>query len=189
LEAKQFNVTKDSFRNELLNKLSSLSNEEIISLSFSLTDQIVKFINLNPELASVVGSAYMPLKAEIAPMYQELLRHVPMDLACPILIEGEMHFGIPDGLPKGNTWMEPPYHLVQPGWFMVPGVGFDLGGWRLGRGKGFYDRYLSQHEGIRIGLAWSEQIVEKIPVEVHDCHMDFIITESFCWDVHQQKLF
>lgn len=182
-------MTKDSLRKELLQKLTSISNEEIISLSFSLTNQLVKFLNVNPELTRVVGSAYMPLPAEVAPMYQELLRHVPLNLAFPILVEGEMNFGIPEGLPKGNTWMHPPYHLVKPGWFMVPGVGFDLSGARLGRGKGFYDRYFAENKGTKIALAWSEQIVEKIPVEVHDSHMDFIITESFCWDVSQQKLF
>lgn len=180
---------KDSVRKDLLRKLSALSFEDNARLSFNLTNQIIKFLNVNPELAGLIGAGYLPLKAEIAPMYQELFRHVPLNLAFPVMTNDEMSFALPEGLPRGTTWMEPPYHLVAPDWFMVPGVGFDLSGARLGRGKGFYDRYLFENAGPRIGLAWTEQILDKVPVEGHDCHMDFIITESFCWDVDQQKRF
>lgn len=100
-----------------------------------------------------------------------------------------MLFGMPEGPPKGSTWLKEPYHLVEPQWILVPGVGFDLSGARLGRGKGFYDRYLEKRADCKIGLAWSEQIVEKVPTEKHDSHMDFIITEEFCWDVNQQEKF
>lgn len=182
-------MNKASLRAELIEKLNALSQEQILSLCFSLTGQIVKFLNLYEELTQVIGAGYLPLKAEVAPLYQELLRNVPVNLAFPVIREGEMSFAIPEGIPKGSTWMDPPYHLVEPIWFMVPGVGFDLSGGRLGRGKGYYDRYLFEHEGPRIGLCWTEQIIEKVPVEGHDCHMDFIITESFCWDVAQQKRF
>jgi 5-formyltetrahydrofolate cyclo-ligase len=181
-------VNKTSLRIDLLNKLSALSHETFQSLSLALTEQVVKLLSTHPDIQNLVGGAFLPLKAEVAPVYQELLRKVPVNLAFPILQEGEMHFGIPEGLPKGKTWLEPPYHLVEPRWFMVPGVGFDLQGARLGRGKGFYDRYLEEKKVLKIGLAWSEQIVEKIPVESHDSHMDFIITEKFCWDVNQQKM-
>jgi len=160
-----------------------------VALSFSLTNQLIKLLHSLPELIGQIGAAYLPLRAEVAPVYQELLHKIPLDLAFPVLIEGEMSFGIPQGMPKGGTWLDPPYSLVEPQWFLVPGVGFDLNGARLGRGKGFYDRYLEERIGLRIGLAWSEQIIERIPVESHDCHMDFIITESFCWDVSQQKRF
>ena len=68
-------------------------------------------------------------------------------------------------------------------------MAFDYQGGRLGRGKGYYDRYLQERDGVRIGVAWSELVFEKTPVESHDCHMDFIITEKFCWDVSSQKRF
>lgn len=131
----------------------------------------------------------MPLKAEIAPAYQELLKAYPCSLAFPILHEGEMLFGIPNGMPKGTTWLEPPYVPADPEWMLVPGVGFDFKGARLGRGRGFYDRYLSDKNVLTIGLAWTEQIVSKVPVEQHDCHMDFLITEEYCWDVSRQEKF
>lgn len=182
-------MEKEKLRIELLSKLASLPNESIQSLSFSLTKQLIKLFSFIPELQGQVGAGYLPLKAEIAPVYQELFRAVPVSLAYPVLVQGEMNFALPQGMPKGSTWLEMPYHIVEPQWLLVPGVGFDNEGARLGRGKGFYDRYLQNRDVLKIGLAWTEQIVEKIPVEAHDCHMDFIITEEFCWDVNQQKRF
>ena len=182
-------MDKVSLRNILLTRLEALPNESVQSLSFSLTNQLIKLLSSLPELHGQVGAGYLPLKAEIAPVYQELLKAVPLSLAFPLLKDSEMLFGIPHGMPKGSTWLEPPYLEVEPEWFLVPGVGFDLSGARLGRGKGFYDRYFENKNVLKIGLAWSEQIVEKLPVEKHDCHMDFIITEEFCWDVNQQERF
>lgn len=182
-------MEKASLRNDLLLRLGSLSNETTESLSFSLTNQLIKLLHSLPELQSLVGAGYLPLKSEIAPVYQELFKAVPLTLSYPILIAGEMHFGLPQGIPKGGTWLEPPYVEVEPSWLLVPGVGFDLNGARLGRGKGFYDRYLEGKDVLKIGLAWTEQVVRKIPVESHDSHMDFIITNEYCWDVNQQKRF
>lgn len=182
-------MVKDTLRKELLAKLSALTNDDIQSLSFKLTNQLIKFFSLFPDLNEQVGGAYLPLKAEIAPVYQELLRVNPINFAYPVLFEGDMYFGIPNGMPKGTTWLEPPYHLAEPEWIMVPGVGFDLSGARLGRGRGYFDRYLETRDVLKIGLAWSGQLVNKIPVEQHDAHMDFIITEEFCWNVSQQEKF
>lgn len=166
-----------------------MPGESVQSLSFKLTNQLIKFLSFHPELHGQIGAGYLPLKAEIAPVYQELLKAVPVSLAFPVLLEGDMLFGLPHGMPKGSTWLEAPYHPIEPRWFLVPAVGFDLLGARLGRGKGYYDRYLDGKDVLKIGLAWTEQIVAKIPVEKHDCHMDFIITEEFCWDVNQQEKF
>ncbi len=182
-------MKKENLRSELLRSLSALTEDEIQGLSFSLTNQIIKFLKIYPELASQIGAAYLPLKVEIAPVYQVLLHEVPVNLSFPILKDYQMGFAIPEGIPKGGVWLDRPYHEVQPEWIFVPGVGFDLKGGRLGRGKGFYDRFLQHSEALRIGLAWSGQLVNNIPVESHDCHMDFIITEKFCWDVKQQGKF
>lgn len=174
-------------RKSLLTKLASLSDDHIISLSFSLTKELILLLETLPHLQSQIGAAYLPLRNEIAPVYQELLRSVPLNLSYPVLREGEMAFAMSEGLPSGAPWLVPPYKVVEPDWYLVPGVGFSLDGRRLGRGKGFYDRFLENRKGIRIGLAWSGQLKENIPVESHDCRMDFIVTENFCWDVKQQK--
>jgi 5-formyltetrahydrofolate cyclo-ligase len=61
---------------------------------------------------------------------------------------------------------------------LVPGVAFDLGGRRLGRGAGYYDRLLSQVRGITCGIAFDEQIAGELPVEPHDVFVDCILTPT-----------
>lgn len=61
---------------------------------------------------------------------------------------------------------------------LVPGVAFDQSGGRLGYGKGYYDRFLSEIEGFFLGLAFSFQIVPKVPQADLDVAMDGILTEE-----------
>lgn len=61
---------------------------------------------------------------------------------------------------------------------IVPGVAFDHNCNRLGRGKGYYDRFLNTLQVPTIGICFHEQIVPQIPCEVHDKAMDFVITPS-----------
>ncbi|MEO6034248.1 MAG: 5-formyltetrahydrofolate cyclo-ligase [Verrucomicrobiota bacterium] len=61
---------------------------------------------------------------------------------------------------------------------LVPGLGFDLMGRRLGRGKGFYDRLLAQISGTKCGVGFDEQIVEAIPTEPHDVCLNCILTPT-----------
>ena len=63
---------------------------------------------------------------------------------------------------------------------LVPGVAFDLTGHRLGRGKGFYDRFLENFSGNKIGIAFDEQIMDAVPAEKNDVRMDFIVTPARC---------
>lgn len=68
--------------------------------------------------------------------------------------------------------------IVTPGVVFVPGLAFTRQGDRLGRGKGFYDKYLSQYRGIKIGLCFEEQVEFNIPTEKHDVKLDYIVTEN-----------
>lgn len=52
---------------------------------------------------------------------------------------------------------------------VIPALAFDLKGWRIGRGKGFYDKTLKRFSGVRVGLAYSFQVMESIP---HETEMD-----------------
>lgn len=59
---------------------------------------------------------------------------------------------------------------------IVPGMAFDTEGHRLGRGKGYYDRFLSHVPYLyKIGLCFSWQIVDCVPCDEHDIVMDEII--------------
>lgn len=61
---------------------------------------------------------------------------------------------------------------------LVPGVAFNLQGRRLGRGKGYYDRLLAEVRGKTCGVGFNEQIVEDLPVEPHDIHLNCILTPT-----------
>jgi 5-formyltetrahydrofolate cyclo-ligase len=63
---------------------------------------------------------------------------------------------------------------------LVPGIAFDLSGNRLGRGRGFYDRLLENASGVKCGVGYDFQLLEKIPAEAHDACVDFIFTPSRC---------
>lgn len=64
--------------------------------------------------------------------------------------------------------------------FFIPGLAFDRQGNRLGRGGGFYDRYLStvRPDAAKIGLAFQLQIAEALPVAPHDIKVDAVLTEQ-----------
>lgn len=61
---------------------------------------------------------------------------------------------------------------------IVPGVGFDSEGNRLGKGKGYYDKLLTNKNIFKVGLAFTEQMVDIVPTEKHDIQMDMIITDK-----------
>lgn len=63
---------------------------------------------------------------------------------------------------------------------IVPGIGFDDQGNRLGRGGGFYDRFLSRDgfRGVTCGLAFEEQVVKEVPVAEHDIQLDLLVTDG-----------
>ena len=59
---------------------------------------------------------------------------------------------------------------------IVPGMAFDAEGYRLGRGKGYYDRFLARVPYLyKIGLCFSWQMVDKVPHDKHDIVMDEVI--------------
>lgn len=63
---------------------------------------------------------------------------------------------------------------------VVPGVGFDPSGYRLGYGAGFFDRFLPllRPEALKLGLAFDCQIVERLPREEHDFRLGRVITPT-----------
>ena len=85
---------------------------------------------------------------------------------------------IPVALADDTLFCEGDFHIMEPqshpydGDFdliVVPGMAFDRNGNRLGRGKGFYDRFLSKHlEVPRIGICFDFQIVDAVPADSFD---------------------
>jgi 5-formyltetrahydrofolate cyclo-ligase len=62
----------------------------------------------------------------------------------------------------------------------VPARGFDVRGHRLGRGAGYYDRYLSQPgcRAIKCGIAFDVQVIDDLPYDDDDVPVDIVLTES-----------
>jgi 5-formyltetrahydrofolate cyclo-ligase len=66
----------------------------------------------------------------------------------------------------------------EPDLILVPGTAFDERGGRVGRGKGFYDRFLEDRTGLKAGLAFEAQVLrKKLPLEAHDQLLDGLVTE------------
>lgn len=61
---------------------------------------------------------------------------------------------------------------------LVPGAGFSVTGCRMGRGAGYYDRFLAQTKGFRLGITCEKLIKEDIPMAAHDCRVQALVTET-----------
>ena len=69
----------------------------------------------------------------------------------------------------------------------MPAVAFDLQGYRLGRGGGYYDRSLSQFKNKKIGVCFDLALVANLPSESHDVRCETIITEKQVYQVGSPK--
>ncbi len=60
----------------------------------------------------------------------------------------------------------------------IPALVFDKAGYRLGYGKGYYDRYLTSYEGSKMGVGYSACLVDVLPRGRFDTAVDFLVTEK-----------
>ena len=107
-----------------------------------------------------------------------------------VMDDGNLSF-YPDGGEEG--WVRGKYGLLEPrvppgvaglkggfGLVVVPGMAFDAMGRRLGRGCGYYDRFLFGMAGtaVTVGLAFSLQLLPEVPVDDWDIPVDAVVTEE-----------
>lgn len=173
---------KHTLRKEIRAEVAKLSAEEKQILSsqiFSKLEHLDKILS-----ASVVALFIsLPDEPQTAEFIETLLRKnrrvvVPR-------IEGEImnFYDISEGIEIGAFGiMEPiattPVKPSEIDVMVVPGIVFTLDGRRCGRGKGFYDKYLS-HSDFRaytVGVGYPCQIVESLPTEEHDKVLDCVIS-------------
>ncbi len=76
------------------------------------------------------------------------------------------------GKAKKVTW------FPRPSVCIVPGLVFDREGFRLGYGKGYYDRFLQRFRGVKIGVCYKELTVELLPHGYYDRPVDWLISED-----------
>ncbi len=70
---------------------------------------------------------------------------------------------------------------------VIPAIAFDKAGYRLGYGKGYYDRYLSRFDVVRVGFSFEELFVDSLPHGRFDAACDVIITEKGVYRPNENK--
>ncbi|MBD5469948.1 MAG: 5-formyltetrahydrofolate cyclo-ligase [Lachnospiraceae bacterium] len=84
--------------------------------------------------------------------------------------------------PKENIQLRYRFCANEDTLVILPGVAFDTAGFRIGYGKGYYDKFLSSKRQLStMALAFACQIVEELPREAHDIKMDKIVTEEIIY--------
>lgn len=138
-----------------------------------------------------VVALYMPIKGELSPLpLAEKLRHAGTPLALPHVISGDepmafREWRADDALAKGYGGIPEPdasSPAIRPDVVIVPLSAFDRRGFRIGYGKGHYDRTLGplarEERPILVGYAFALQEVDEVPRELHDVPLDAVITEN-----------
>ena len=143
---------------EKLSNNSDFQQSEIVMLYASLPDEVQTFPFIEKWrnrkriiLPTVVGDDIIPVELT----------------AGSGMVEGDFHILEPENNPYNG-----PLDLI-----VVPGMAFDRRGHRLGRGKGYYDRFLIKYPEVKtIGICFDFQLLDEVPAEPHDQLIDEIIS-------------
>ncbi len=104
-------------------------------------------------------------------MFMAAIRNYDQDLH-------EGAFGILEPLVRASAAADAPT-VPEPDLILIPGLAFDERGGRVGRGKGFYDRYLDGKSALKVGVAFEAQLLrKKLALEPHDQLLDGLVTEQ-----------
>lgn len=173
-------MNKQEYRDLIKERLDSLSSESRHFKSLEVSRNIASVLN-NLKNLTIVGG-FSPIQKE--PLWYLSSWFEQVRLAVPSVEENfEMSFYETElgklSLQKLGLNLSGDEKLreVVPEVFIVPGLGFTKAGVRLGRGKGYYDRYLSRIEGVKLGICFEEQIEEELPSDKFDVKMDYVITD------------
>lgn len=127
------------------------------------------------DTAEIALHAWQADKTVLAPKIGPTQKH---------LLPLEIH-SLDDGLTAGQLGiLEPTDGQVWPmediDFIIVPALAYDRNGGRLGRGGGFYDRFLAHHEvkAVTCGLGFSEQLVDELPMHTHDYPVQILVTDT-----------
>jgi 5-formyltetrahydrofolate cyclo-ligase len=166
----------------MLEKRNRLVPDKIAGLSKRIQEFVIESKEFKS--AKVVG-AYYAFGSEVkTDLILEKAKVLGKKVALPS-VEGESltFYELSSGkyLVKGRFGiMEPlPYGPVERmDLLVVPGIAFDKKGYRLGYGKGYYDKFLAEKSLFSIGLAYSFQLLESLPRGKYDRRLDAIATEE-----------
>ena len=179
---------KKAARRALRAQIAALDEKELEKSD----EAIYNNLSVLPELqASRQVFLYLSVRREVDT--RRLIRSLLSQgktVALPVsLPDGQMFFAqyLPGSLTEGSVVpipepdSEAPRLEPQAGdLILVPALTFDLDGYRLGQGGGYYDRFLSAHELFSVGLARDSLLLPEVPREAHDCAVRCLVTESRC---------
>lgn len=179
---------KRQLRKDLKKILTNISIEDKRSKSSRLSGMLVDVLSEYFSNVNFILGVYAPLKSEVD-WSLSFSNEFCKKLAYPKLPENEQHLMyfahcLKEDLVESNEFgskiLVPPHDAdkIVPSALLIPGLAFTKQGCRLGRGGGFYDRYLEKYQGIKIGICFNEQLLNEIPVDPHDCLMDLVVTDK-----------
>jgi 5-formyltetrahydrofolate cyclo-ligase len=114
----------------------------------------------------------------------ELAQAEGMEIACPrIDSDGHMVMAVLESETKASNlgFREPTGQVVDPQdleLIVIPALAIDYQGQRLGRGAGYFDRYLEQYKGPTVGLVYDSEFLPEVPSETHDLPVSLVVTQS-----------
>ena len=178
-------MLKSKLRKKIL-KIREKNNKKNIQIDFN---QVIKIIKKEKITQKIIGG-YYPVNFEIDDL--ELLRKFEINkfnISLPVIKKNfQMDFykwSFSDPLKINKYGIPEPEaeNIVYPDIILVPLVAFDKNLNRLGYGGGYYDRLIKKlskkKKIIKIGLALSVQKIDKVPINVYDQKLDYIVTNKY----------
>jgi 5-formyltetrahydrofolate cyclo-ligase len=180
---------KQEIRKKILMLRNGMTPGEIAAKSGLITRRLIEFRDLREASTLMVflsfGSEVLTDdllrwgweagKRMVIPLCRPEERGLTPCLLCSFAELKIGHYGIRE--PKAENIRPVPREEIDA--ILVPAVAFDRRGYRVGYGGGYYDRFLPEvPRAVRIGAAFSCQIVEEIPADQHDVPVDRIVTEN-----------
>jgi 5-formyltetrahydrofolate cyclo-ligase len=179
---------KQALRAAAISQRTCLKRKDSQTWSRLIQEKVLQF---PPYVSAQAIALYSPIQNEVdteairdqalsagkAVHYPKLTRESSLELV-QIDADGAFsvgRFGILEPAGDRRLLQDDPSQLI----IMVPGVVFDSRGNRLGRGLGYYDRFLQQLRANTtfVGLAYEFQIVDEVPAELWDQRVHYVITE------------
>jgi len=181
--------TKTDIRKEVLKTLRNQKEEERFRKSLVILDKLFATPEFQSSKTVLFYSSFdvevktfeMMLKARESGKQVALPTiNVEKKEIIPSIVEdlhGDLETG-PYGIQHVKEHVRYPVDPRRVELVIVPGIAFDRGGYRIGRGAGFYDRFLARFgsEISSIGLAFDFQVFEQIPHDDHDIPVTQVIT-------------
>ncbi|MDB4232901.1 5-formyltetrahydrofolate cyclo-ligase [Candidatus Pelagibacter sp.] len=178
-------MLKNKLRKKIL-KIREITNKKNIQINF---DQIIKILKEEKINKKIVGG-YFPVNFEVDDL--DLLKKFKKKnfiISLPVIKKKfQMDFykwSFSDPLRINKYGIPEPKikNIVYPDILLIPLVAFDKNLNRLGYGGGYYDRLIAKlskkKKFIKIGLALSVQKIDKVPFNVYDQKLDYIITNKY----------